>query len=120
MDTKAVAEKLVEYCRAGRNADAIKELYSDDIVSVEARGDETMPAEMRGIDAIRGKNQWWSENHEVHGAEIEGPMFNGDDKFAVIFDYDITVKQSGERTKMREVARYTVKDGKIVHEEFYY
>jgi hypothetical protein len=30
--------------------------------SVESMGKETMPREMKGIDAIRGKNQWWADN----------------------------------------------------------
>lgn len=119
MDTKEVAGKLVGLCKEGKNLDAINTLYSDDIVSVEARGDETMPAEMRGIDAIRGKNQWWFDNHEVHSASTEGPMVNGD-RFTVIFDFDVTMKQSGQRMQMKEVALYTVDGGKIVREEFFY
>jgi len=119
MDTKAVADKLVALCREGKNFEAIDSLYSNDIVSVEARGSETMPAEMRGIDAIRGKNQWWFENNEVHSASTEGPMVNGD-RFTVIYDFDVTAKPSGERMKMKEVALYTVDGGKIVREEFFY
>ena len=119
MDTKSVAEKLVEYCQAGKNLEAINALYSKDIVSVEPRGTETMPAEMNGIDAVRGKNQWWFENNEVHSATTEGPMVHGD-RFTVIYDYDVTMKQSGERMRMKEVALYSVEDGKIVREEFFY
>lgn len=119
MDTKEVADKLVALCREGKNLEAIDALYSEDIVSVEAQGSETMPAEMRGIDAIRGKNRWWFENNELHSASTEGPMVNGD-RFTVIYDFDVTAKQSGERMKMKEVALYTVDDGKIVREEFFY
>ena len=64
--TAAVAEELVSLCKAGRNLDAINSFYSPDIVSVEAMSSETMPREMKGIDAIRGKNQWWADNHVVH------------------------------------------------------
>lgn len=42
------------------------------------------------------------------------------DKFAVVHDYDITQKATGNRIQMREIALYTVKNGKIVHEEFMY
>lgn len=119
MDTKTVGAKLVELCRAGKNLEAVDTLYGENIVSVEARGDETMPAEMSGIDAIRGKNQWWLENNEVHAAAVEGPMVNGD-RFSVIYDYDVTSKQTGERIRMKEVALYTVDGGKIVREEFFY
>ena len=71
--TATVAEELVSFCRAGRNLDAINTLYSPDIVSIESMGNETMPREQKGIDAIRGKNQWWSENNEVHSATVDGP-----------------------------------------------
>jgi len=119
MDTKTVANTLVELCREGKNMEAIDSLYSNDIVSVEAQGGETMPGVMSGIEAVRGKNQWWFENHEVHTATTEGPMVNND-RFTVIYDYDFTSKQTGERMRMKEVALYTVDDGKIVREEFYY
>lgn len=122
MDTKEIGKKLVELCRKGKNLDAVNTLYSPDVVSVEAQGDATMPAELHGIDKIRGKNQWWVENHEVHSASVEGP-FPHEDRFATLFHYDITPKtgpMKGKRMKMDEVAIYTVKGGKIVREEFFY
>ena len=115
-----IAAKLVAYCKEGRNLDAINELYCDDVVSVEAFGDEKMPRELAGKKAVIGKGTWWAENHEVHSAEVKGPFPHGDDKFAVTFNYDITQKASGKRMQMEEVAIYTVGDGKIVREEFYY
>lgn len=118
--TAAVAEELVSFCKAGRNLDAINTLYSPDIVSVESMGNETMPREMKGIDAIRGKNQWWAENNEVHSAGVEGPFVGDDDKFAVHYNYDVTFKPTGKRNNMEEMALYTVKDGKVVREQFFY
>ena len=73
----------------------------------------------RGKDAVKQKGDWWSANHEVHGASVEGPYVNGD-QFAVRFMMDITSKQTGERVKMDEVGLYTVNDDKIVEERFYY
>ena len=117
--TAAVANELVSLCRAGRNLDAVATLYARDIVSVEPVGSEEMPAEMRGIDAVRGKNEWWFENHDIHSAAATGP-FVGEDQFAVRYDFDVTNRPSGQRMQMSEIALYTVKDGKIVHEQFYY
>ena len=123
MDTKQIGEKLVGFCSKGKNLDAIDSLYHKDIVSVEAMaGTPDMPQEMKGIDKIKGKNQWWNQNHEVHNAKIEGPYPNGD-RFAVRFHYDITPKtgpSKGKRTSMDEIGIYTVKNGKIVREEFFY
>ena len=118
--TAAVAEELVSFCRAGKNMDAISALYSPDIVSIESMGNETMPREQKGIDAIRGKNQWWGENNVVHSAEVEGPFVGNDDKFAVYYNYDVTFKPTGKRNNMEEMALYTVKDGKVVREQFFY
>jgi ketosteroid isomerase-like protein len=117
--TAAIAEELVSFCRAGRNMDAINTLYSPDIVSVESMGSEQMPREMKGIDAIRQKNQWWIENNDVHSTEVDGP-FVGDGKFAVRYAFDATFKPTGKREQMEEMALYTVKDGKIVQEQFFY
>ena len=122
MDAKQVGTKLAALCREGKNLEAVNTLYSESIVSVEAVGDETMPAVMNGIEAIRGKNQWWFENHEVHGSHVRGPFPHGD-RFAMVYDYDITPKSgpmAGNRMKIEEVALYTVENGKIIHEEFFY
>lgn len=117
--TTAVANELVSLCRAGRNLDAIAKLYSPKIVSIEPVGSEAMPAELTGIEAIRRKNEQWFENYEVNSAEVNGP-FVGGDQFAVQYVFDTTFKPTGQRSTMVEMALYTVKDGKIVREQFHY
>jgi ketosteroid isomerase-like protein len=117
--TTSVANELVELCRTGRNLDAIAKLYSPKIVSIEPVGSETMPAEMTGIEAIRRKNESWFDNYEVNSAEVNGP-FVGGDQFAVQYVFDTTFKQTGQRSVMTEMALYTVKDGKIAREQFFY
>ncbi len=121
-DAKTVGHKLVDYCRNGLNLEAIATLYSPDIVSVEAMGSETVPAEIRGIDAVVAKNKRWYDSNEIHHAAADGP-FPHHDRFAVIFEYETTAKdgpRKGQRATFQEVAVYTVKDGRIVREEFYY
>ena len=117
MNTEEVATKLVEFCRKGEWMKAIDELYGKDIVSVEPRAMENMPAEMRGIDQVRGKTDWWEKNMEVHSAKVGGP-FVARDTFVVWFDVDVTDKASKKRMQMSEVGIYTVKDGKVSREEF--
>lgn len=117
--TTAVAQELVELCRAGKNLDAIEKLYSPQIVSTESMESETMPAKLTGIDAIREKNKWWLDNNEVHSSEVNGP-FVGEREFAVQYTFDTTFKPTGERMKMTEMALYTVEGGKIVKEHFFY
>jgi ketosteroid isomerase-like protein len=117
MNTEEVATKLVELCRNREWRKALDELYSKDIVSVEARDMENMPAEMRGIDQVRGKTDWWEKNMEVHSAKVSGP-FVAHDTFVVQFDIDVTDKGSNKRMQMSEAGIYTVKDGKVAREEF--
>jgi len=115
-----VGRRLVELCSKGEDSTAVDELYADDVVSIEAMGGDDMPARQEGIDAIRGKHQWWYDNHEVHSSKATGPFLgHRDDQFAVEFAVDVTPK-GGERMQMKEVALYTVADGKIVQEEFLY
>ncbi len=119
MNTLEVGKKLVEMCNKGQNDQAVEQLYSKDVVSVEAQEMPNMPAEMRGMQAVLGKGKWWSENHTVHSASCQGPFPHGD-RFACFFKFDVTNKPSNQRFQMEEVALYTVKDGKIVREEFFY
>jgi ketosteroid isomerase-like protein len=122
VNTKEVGQKLVDYVRSGQTGRALDELYSRDIVSVEAAATPEFPAEMRGIDQVRGKNDKWFESNVLHSATVEGP-FPHKDKFAVNYGFDVTPKagpMAGKRFQMKEVAVYTVRDGRIVREEFFY
>jgi hypothetical protein len=118
-----IGKKLVELCKAGKNGEAIETLYSPHVVSIEAGGGSpTMPKRMEGIAAVKGKNEWWYKNHDVHSGEVVGPWPNGD-KFIVCFKYDITPKagpMAGKRMTIDEAALYTVKHDKITEEEFFY
>ena len=119
MTALEIGKKLVELCQKGQNLTAIETLYSPNIVSVEAMDMPGMPAEMRGMEAIVGKNKWWLDNHEVHSASCEGPFPHGD-RFIVRFTYDVTNKPSQKRMLMDEMALYAVENDKIVREEFFY
>ena len=119
MSTLEVGKKLVSLCQQHRDADALDMLFAKDAVSVEAAAMPNAPQEIQGIEAIRAKGKWWTDNHDVHSATAEGPFPNGD-RFAVRFSYDITRKATNERIKMDEVGLYTVKGDKIVREEFFY
>lgn len=119
MSTMAIAQKLVELCRQGKNTEAINTLYADDVVSVEAGAPPGMDRTSKGIAAVRGKGEWWAANHETHSAAVTGPWPH-DDRFIVGFSYEVTNKPSGNRFKMDEVGLFTVANGKIVREEFFY
>ncbi len=119
MSTAEIAKDLVNLCREGKHLEAISKYYSNDIVSVESASAPNMPAEMKGIDAVKGKNQWWLENHEIHSSQADGPYI-GEKEFAVHFQFDVTQKPTGKRFQMQEMALYQVEGGKIVREHFFY
>lgn len=119
MTTLEIGKTLVTLCNQGKNQEAIDRLYAANVESVEPIAMPGMGQTQKGIEAIKRKNQWWAENHEVHGGVAEGPFPHGD-RFIVRFKYDVTPKQTGKRMSMEEVGLYTVQNGKIVREEFFY
>ena len=117
MNTEEVAKKVVELVRKQAWKEAVDTLYDKNIVSVEARTQDGSSPEIRGIDGVRGKVDWWLENMQVHSFKANGP-FVAHDRFVVQYDADVTDNNSKTRMQLSEVGVYTVKDGKIVREEF--
>ena len=117
MTTKEVANRLVKLCREGKIEEAQKELFADDVVSIEAQVMPGQEKEAKGIDAIFEKGrQFMSMVEGVHGSEISEPIVLGN-LFAITWSFDATMKGRG-RNKMEEVCVYKVKDGKVVSEQF--
>jgi ketosteroid isomerase-like protein len=114
-----IANRLVELCKADQNNQAVEELYAQDVTTSEGWEGPGMPQTMHGIDAVRKKHEWWYNSVESHGGSVEGPFVHNPDQFAVIFTLDVTMKDSGKRMNMKEVAVYTVKDGKIAKDQFF-
>jgi hypothetical protein len=117
MTTQEVANKLVDYCRKGQFDNAIKELYGNDIVSIEPDGAQMK--EVKGLDNVIKKAEHFSSMiQEYHGMEVSDPV-SADNFFSVSMKMDVTYK-GGPRMTMAEVCLYKVNDGKIVREEFFY
>jgi len=116
MSTHDIAHDLVALCKEGKFDESGEKYWADDVVSVEPMGDNPVS---HGKDAARAKGEWWANNHEVHSVEVEGPYVNGD-QFTVRFKMDVTMKQNGQRMTMDEHALYTIKDGRIAEERFFY
>ena len=119
MTTFDIAKKYFELCQTHQNHTALETLFSPDVVSVEAAAMPGSPAEVRGLKAVAEKGRQWMANHDVHSSKIEGPWPHGN-RFVVRFTYDVTNKPSGRRMQMDEAALFTVENGKIVREEFFY
>lgn len=117
MTAAETAKVFTDMLKAGDHEGAGAKFNAPDIVSLEAM--EGPMARCEGAAAVKAKGEWWYANHEIHKVETEGPFVNGD-QFAVVFDMDFTQKASGQRMQSKEVAVYTVRDGKIAEEKFYY
>jgi ketosteroid isomerase-like protein len=117
MSTQETAQQILALLKAGKFDEAGKQFWADDVVSIEPM--EGDMAVLRGKAAVQGKSDWWFANHEVHSATANGPYVNGD-QFAVTFAIDVTAKANGQRMQMEEVGLYTLKDGKIAEERFFF
>ena len=115
MNTEEVASKLVALCREQKWLEAINSLYAEDIVSVEAQEIGEMPAEMRGLTQ-GGKQNGSSRRVRCMVARSKDRLSRA--MFVVRFDLDVSDTGSGKRAKMSELGIYTVKNGKIIREEF--
>ena len=119
MSLADVANGLVLLCRSGNYLGAVERYYAANVHSVEPTATSHVPAELIGIDLVRAKNHWWIQRYEVHHYSVQGP-FMGEGQFAVHFAFDATCRASGRRSKMTEMALYTVENDRIVREEFFY
>lgn len=117
MDTAELATAFTAMLRAGQHVEAAGRFNAPDIVSLEA-----MPGDMaicRGTAAVKAKSDWWYDNHTIHSFETGDALVNGD-QFLLRFVIDVTRLYTGERVKAEEFGLYTVRDGKIVEERFFY
>ncbi|HTD99756.1 MAG TPA: nuclear transport factor 2 family protein [Mucilaginibacter sp.] len=118
MTVQEVANRLVQLCRDGKNADAINELYDDNIVSLEPEG-SPMEQKTVGKEAVLGgTNYWFSTVEEIHSVHISEPIVAGN-FFACGMNVDATYKEQG-RSVMDELCVFEVTDGKIVKSQFFY
>lgn len=117
MTTKEVANTLVSLCRQGKFEEAMNTLYSQDIVSVE-------PAHVpdnivKGMEAVRQKSAYFATSFQVHGIEVSDALVS-ENHFSVQMAMDVTQQDNQQRYTMGEICVYEVKDGKIVHEQFFF
>ena len=117
MTSQEIAQAFTDLCKQGEFEKAGRDFWSDDIVSREPMAGEM--AEIRGRKGVEGKGAWWYANHDVHSVKVEGPYVHGD-QFILRFTMDVTPKASGKRMHMDETGLYTVKNGKIVEECFFF
>ena len=111
---------FVQAMRDGRGIAHVDEIYAENAESVEAvvpPGRDVRIAKGRG--AIKGKREDWAATHDIHKLVADGPYVHPPNRFGVRFEADVTQKKTGRKMTLREIAVYTVEQGKIVREEFF-
>ncbi len=108
-----IGKQLVENFNKGKWQINAK-LWSSKLVGIEGGG-----LAWHGMKNVEAKNKFWSKGNTSLGGSAEGPYL-GATGFAVKFRMDIQDNASGKRTIMEEIGVYTVKNGKIIQEEFMY
>ena len=116
MDTKIIADAFTALCAKGKFNEAGQTYWSDDIVSCEAMAGDM--AEIKGRTAVEAKGVAWHASHDVHSVNVEGPYVHGH-QFLVRFTMEVTPK-GAECMKIDEMGLYSVLEGKIVEERFFF
>jgi hypothetical protein len=118
MTTKEIADRLVELCKKGDFKTAQAELFADDVVSIEPHATPAFEKETKGKQAIREKgDKWNSMVNAVHDIEVSDALV-ANNSFACALRMHVTMKERGAMDIM-ELCVYTVKDGKIIAEQFF-
>jgi len=118
MTTQEVANRLVALCRTGQYQQAVEELYAPDIVSVEPEG---APNRMvTGLAAIAEKGKKFESMIEKVNKSIISDPIVAENFFACNMLMNVQMKGAPAVIDMDEICVYTVNNGKIVREEFFY
>ena len=105
---------LNEKILTGLAMEGFEQYYADDVVM-----QENSDAPFVGKDFNRQReNEFFASIAEFHGGKLESNAVNGDTSFGQWW-MDVTFK-NGYRAAINQVAVRKWKDGKIVHERFFY
>jgi hypothetical protein len=118
MTTNEIADRLVELCRKGDFEAAQKELFADNVISIEPYASPDFEKETKGLHAVIEKGRKFDLMvDKMHGLTVSEPVVATNSiAFALIMD--ITMKEK-ERATWTELCVYTVKDDKINSEQFF-
>lgn len=119
MTVKEIATKLAKYCEDEDYLSAQKTLYADDVESIEPEDNPGYDKETKGIKKVNEKiEKFTSSIEKSYGTKVSEPLIAGN---SFTFKLDMDIKMKGQdRMTMSELCVYTVKDEKIIKEEFFW
>ncbi|MCW3463901.1 nuclear transport factor 2 family protein [Chitinophaga nivalis] len=118
MSVEKIAVRLAELCRQGKYETAQRELYAEEVVSIEPYPTAAFEKVTKGLAAIIEKgHKFESMVAAIHDTTVSTPLIAGN-SIAFKLTMDITMKGQ-PRQVMEEICVYEVKDGKIVAEQFF-
>jgi ketosteroid isomerase-like protein len=119
-DLLKIGRDFVEAMRDRRGIAHVDAAYAEKAESVEAVTPPVRDIRItKGREAIKAKRADWQALFELHSLEADGPYLHPPNRFGVRFEADVTEKATGKQMHLREIAVYSVEDGKIAREEFF-
>jgi hypothetical protein len=120
MSVRTVADQFMDLCNQGKHFDFMHKFYAPEMVSVEGDGKEYV-----GKEPVIHKSEVFQGNNDIHSQDIRGPFFCGDadassGRFVVYTSIEFSPKTGGKRQKHEEVGLYSVINGTVTRDEFYY
>ncbi|GAB5482486.1 MAG: hypothetical protein Pars92KO_22430 [Parasphingorhabdus sp.] len=119
-DLDNLAHDFSSLIRSGQAVLAAEKYWATDIVSIEPEHSAEHTLSLAsGYDAAYGKLTNWLNHSAMEELCIDGPFVTGN-RFALFIDMLIKRRATGRRQPFSEIAIYTVRDGKIVEERYFY
>jgi hypothetical protein len=116
MNTQEVANAFTALCKAGQFDEAGQQFWADNVVSVEAMEGEG--ARVEGRKGVEAKGEWWYANHEVHSVGRRAVRQRQPVHRAL--HHGRHAQGRPANLGMDEMGVYTVQDGKVTEERFFY
>jgi ketosteroid isomerase-like protein len=114
-NTKQWEAELNQMIASGKGfPDGFDKFYADDVVMMEGNGESYQGKEVNRKREI----EFFGSVQQVHSIRCIAAAADGDVGFSE-WEFDVTFK-GGKRMKLEQVARRRWKNGKIIHERFYY
>ena len=108
-----VARDFTAMLRLGQFEAAGERYWADGVTSME-------PADLSiGVTAVHRKARNRFGKGRIEELGIDGPFVTGD-QFALFLDMLITDPATGKTQPFAEIAIFTVRDGRIIEERFFY